>query len=622
MSQIDSVESLETEPYFHAFEDRKPPKPISYSIFRESIWQFLASLNVVLGSWYIYWRWTESLNPEALWFSIPLVIAETGALIGLYLHTYNLWAIDDTPERLPPSKVHEIDFLDSKSVLKNRVLNIDVFCTTYEEDPELVRLSIQDAKKLVYPYPINIQIYILDDGNRPEMRKISVEENVNYINRQENRGYKAGNLCNASLQTDGDFIVICDADTRLFSNFLENTLGYFRDPKVAWVQTPQWFYDIEEGTTIDNFFGKKFGVFGKFTGQLIQKITGPIHFNKDPYNNDPQLFYDVILRRRNRVNATFCCGAGSVHRREAIMDVALQQHFSATDDVKNDLVQQTKKLARTKDLNMVVLNYIDQISFSKNEATPFKHHISEDILTSILTHQQKNMKKWKSVFHPYVESKMLSPQDLLSWVTQRYRYAAGTLDIMLRHNPIVKNGMTIPQKIMYGATFWSYLGGIWTIIFLISPIVFLLTGVSPLKVYSMDFFLHIIPFIILNEITFMVGQWGFDNFKHKASYISFFPYNIKALYNVIFKKKLNFNVTKKEKSEYKNYFYLVVPQTAISILTVLAITYASWNFFILGEDKFSYTGILTNGFWGVFNIICLSGIIKAAFFKSRIGKKI
>jgi hypothetical protein len=54
-------------------------------------------------------------------------------------------------------------------------------------------------------------------------------------------------------QTSGDFIVICDADTRLLPTILEHTLGYFRDPDVAWVQTPQWFYDIPEGVALPDW---------------------------------------------------------------------------------------------------------------------------------------------------------------------------------------------------------------------------------------------------------------------------------------------------------------------------------------------------------------------------------
>ena len=58
--------------YFSRYEYRKPPTPVPYSPQRELLWQFLATVNLVLGGWYITWRWTDSLNFEALWFALPL----------------------------------------------------------------------------------------------------------------------------------------------------------------------------------------------------------------------------------------------------------------------------------------------------------------------------------------------------------------------------------------------------------------------------------------------------------------------------------------------------------------------------------------------------------------------
>ncbi len=115
---------------------------------------------------------------------------------------------------------------------EDRPISIDIFLPTYTEDPELVRYSIRDSKAVTYPHPADIKIHVLDDGKREEMRAVSQEEGVNYITRSDNRGFKAGNLRNAMELTHGDIIVILDADTRPFPQFLERTMGYFRDPDV------------------------------------------------------------------------------------------------------------------------------------------------------------------------------------------------------------------------------------------------------------------------------------------------------------------------------------------------------------------------------------------------------
>ena len=136
----------------------------------------------------------------------------------------------------PPSDINAC--LSPKEATEPRPVKVDLFIATYSEDTELVRLSIQDALKMDYPFPIDYRIHVLDDGRRPDMKAVCEEEGVNYISRQTNIGFKAGNLRNGLEQTDGDFIVICDADTRVFPTLLSHTLGYFRDPDVAGYRPP------------------------------------------------------------------------------------------------------------------------------------------------------------------------------------------------------------------------------------------------------------------------------------------------------------------------------------------------------------------------------------------------
>ena len=52
-------------------------------------------------------------------------------------------------------------------------------------------------------------------------------------------------------------------------------------------------------------------------GTLPCDAAFALEIGEDPLVNDPRIFYDILLRRRNWANASFCCGAGSIHRREA-----------------------------------------------------------------------------------------------------------------------------------------------------------------------------------------------------------------------------------------------------------------------------------------------------------------
>jgi cellulose synthase (UDP-forming) len=125
---------------------------------------------------------------------------------------------------------------------------VDVFVTTWDEPVELVRRSVRDAKRSA-THPLALASRARR-RTPPAMRAMAEDEGVCYLTRPTNDGFKAGNLRNGLERTDGDLFVICDADTRPLPALLEETLGYFRDPRVAWVQTPQWFYDVARGTPL------------------------------------------------------------------------------------------------------------------------------------------------------------------------------------------------------------------------------------------------------------------------------------------------------------------------------------------------------------------------------------
>lgn len=246
------------------------------------------------------------------------------------------------------------------------------------------------------------------------------------------------------------------------------------------------------------------------------------------------------------------------------------------------------------------------------ELTPYKFHVSEDIYSTIVLHQDRE-RTWKTVLHPEAQSKMLSPQDLLTWTIQRFKYAGGSLDIFFRDNPVTKPGMTLPQRVMYLATFWSYLGAVWNLMFLIAPTVYLFTAIPPVSAYTGDFFARALPFLVLNELAFMVGTWGLSGYKGKVSYLASFPISLRALWAVLRGKKISFPVTPKQRQE-GNYLSLVWPQIAVVGLTVAGFLWAGVQFF-LGREGYSLGGLIANGLWGLNNILAMTIMIRAAFWK-------
>jgi cellulose synthase (UDP-forming) len=474
---------MPTPPYFTAFLHRTPPADRPLSARRRTLWQVLAGATIGLGLWYLHWRWTASLNPDAMAFSVVIVLAETMAFLGTLLFFFDIWDEGDTPRQPPPETRAEAGLEGKGDIL------VDIFITTYDEEVALVAPSIEAALN-VTPVPgVQHKIYVLDDGNRGEMRALADRMSVGYLHRDSNRGFKAGNLTNALFRTSGDFVAICDADTQIFPTFLEHTLGYFRDPNVSWVQTPHWFYDLPEGQDWGDWLSARLGRWARPLAPLARGITGTPRLGENLFLADPVLFFDVIQRRRNRHGASFCCGAGSIHRREAIFD--------------NALTEQGRSLGQVADLSPennahALLPRVDM--------QPFRYHVSEDIYTSI----QQQTNGWRSVYHPQVEARMLSPWSASAWATQKLKYAGGTFDIMIHANPLFRRGMPWTAKLHYMATFWSYLGVIWLPLLILAPVFSLLTGLAPVKAYSLEFFLHILPVLLINELAMNVGCKGHD----------------------------------------------------------------------------------------------------------------
>ncbi|WP_281222348.1 glycosyltransferase family 2 protein [Photobacterium sanguinicancri] len=601
--------------YFKEFEHRKPPEPVPHSMSRELLYQYLATCNLTLGIWYLWWRWTYALNYEAMWFSLPLAFAESCAFIGSILFTFNLWKTKDEPRREPPHKIAEC-VSDSE---EDRPISVDVFFPTYDEEPELVRLSILDAQKIRYPHDIEMKIFILDDGKRPAIAALAAEMGVEYLTREGNAGFKAGNLRNALEQTYGDFIVICDADTRPFPTILEHTLGYFRDPDVAWVQTPQWFFDLPEGERLPHWLGKKMGGFGRLVGRGVERLYGPVTLGEDPFVNDPQMFYDVIQRRRNWVNASFCCGAGSIHRREAVMEAALRAYSEQISKEHDEVERQIRKLTKEKTVDKDISNNLRQEILFDTEFTPYKFHVSEDIYTSIVLHSDTE-RTWRSIQHPQVESKMLSPQDLQTWTVQRFKYSGGSIDIFMNDNPLFRKGMNFKQKLMYGASFWSNLSAIWNIIFLACPIIYFLTSIAPVSAYDTTFYLHFLPFVLTAELAMMIGTWGVAGYKGKTNFLSFFPVNLRALWTVLRGRKISFPTTPKERQS-GTFFKMIIPQLTVFVLSLFSMCFAWVGYSTGAYGSYSFGGLVLNSFWIINNMMAMWGMIAAAFWSPPTDKE-
>lgn len=585
------MKSCETETYFRKYEDRVPPAYPPLSRLRAQVWHFLAGVTIALSAYYLHWRWTESINPDAVLFSVLVAGAETLFFLGTIVFYFDIWDEGDTRPSPPDTCVQSVEA--SAGPIK-----VDVFITTYDEPLAVVAPSVQAAKNLVVPKGVTTQIWVLDDGKRDSFRRFAAQEAVSYLTRDTNIGFKAGNLRNALFHTDGDFVLICDADTRVFPNFLANTLGYFRDPTVAWVQTPHWFYDIPEGHDWADVFSRWTGLSseGRLAGifrAFAQYLSGSPRQGIDPFLSDPALFFDVIQRRRNRNGASFCCGAGSLHRREAVFDNALQQFHQHTG---GEAAPAPHRIAGT-------------------ELQPFRFHVSEDIYTSMQLQSDPD-RKWRSVFHPQVESRMLSPWTMDAWATQRLKYAGGTFDILFSDNHLTNPSMPWRTRLHYLATYWSYLAALWTPIMLVAPLISLFFGIAPVEAYSLQFFAYFLPVVISSELAMLAACKGHDLRCGRIMATGGLAIQLRAFFQVIRGRRPRFPPTPKVPIFGGGLANLrfVWPNAALLAANLTAATYGLFGYWA-GWQGYSVPFLTVNLFWLGWNSLSVGRVLVAAFWR-------
>ncbi len=575
--------------YFRVFLNRTPTKTTALVGVRRSMWHVTASMTIGLGLWYLSWRWNASLNQDALVFSVAVAMAETMMFIGTLLFFYNIWDEGDSEVSPPPTSREELGLEGTGDI------RVNIFITSYDEDVELVADSIEAAQQVRVPDRVKLSIYVADDGNRTAMRTVAEAKGAGYIQRDENRGYKAGNLANALFHTDADFIVICDADTQLFPEFLERTLGYFRDSDVAFVQTPHWFYDIPEGQPPETWLVQNFGKKAQFLAPIMRFFMRNRKIGRDPFLSSSDMFFDVIQRRRNRHNASFCCGAGSIHRSEAIFSNALEE--------QGRMLQKTEKRLGF-DCAPQLLPRLDM--------QPFRYHVSEDIFTSL----QQHTKGWRSVYHPEVLARMLSPWSMEASVMQKLKYAGGTFDIMLHSDLIWRTGLPWQTRLHYMSTFWSYLSVLWIPILFLAPMVSLFTGLSPVDAYSIEFFIHLIPMLLVNELAVSLGCKGHDIHAGRVLSLTTFHIQLRAFIQVLRGQNPHFPPTSKDPSISGNTRHALPLLGALASMAAAAV-FGVWSY-STGSPDHSASLVVVNLFWLGLNALAIARATQAAFWRPRL----
>lgn len=301
---------------------------LSYFISRQKpkYRKVLITTNAVISIVYIVWRFTViPINNGMFSFvmGISLYLAEVIGLIS-FLNFKFLF-----------TREYKVEKKSIKDFEYNRIPNVDVLICTYNEPLDLLEKTIVASIGMEYDKD-KFKVYVCDDGRRDSLKRLCKKYKVNYITREDNEGAKAGNINNALKYIKGDLFAVLDADMIPKKDFLSKTVGYFVDENLAFVQTPQVYYNQD----------------------MYQ-----YNLNKD-MPNEQDFFMREIEEARASINAVLHVGTNAVFRRSTVEEIGGYPTCSITEDMALGMLLQSKGYT-TMFINEVLVLGLSATTFSE-----------------------------------------------------------------------------------------------------------------------------------------------------------------------------------------------------------------------------------------------------------------
>ncbi len=581
----------------------------------------LIGVNFVVSVIYILWRFTTIPIHSGLFSFILgtcLYIAELLGLISLfnfkYLFTREYRIEKKTIRNFENNQIPNVDVLictynepldllektifnfkylftreyriEKKTIRNfenNQIPNVDVLICTYNEPLDLLEKTIVASIGMDY-IKNKFEVYVCDDGRRNSLRKLCKKYNVKYITREDNEGAKAGNINNALKYIKGDLFAVLDADMIPQKDFLSKTVGYFVDENLAFVQTPQVYYNQDMyqynlNKSIPNeqdFFKKDFlsKTVGYFVDENLAFVQTPqVYYNQDMYQynlnksipNEQDFFMREIEEARASINAVLHVGTNAVFRKSAVEEIGGYPTCSITEDMAVGMLLQSKGYI-TKFINEVLVLGLSATTFTE-------------------------------------------------LVKQRDRWCRGNLQVLKKYNPLFTKGLTLSQKIAYfdGGVYWF--SSLQKIIYIICPLVYLITQKLIIDTDVNSLMKMFIPYLIGQILIFNTLSPKTRSLKWAHYYeVAMAPHISLSILKELLFFKVNFNVTSKNitNDRGKFQFRIAMPHIIIMIATIIG-WYISGKLILDGSIHIG--AYLINMAWSIFNFVGSIICIKVAYQK-------
>lgn len=291
------------------------------------------TLTILLTFTYIIYRIfftiPTTLGIIALMASILVLFIEIWESLDFFAYYLNILCVKKTSPKIP----------DLSNI--TQYPDIDVLIATINEHESLLKNTITACKNMSYPDKSKIHIYICDDGNRANIKKLAENLGVNYLSRITNKNAKAGNYNHALNHITSPFVATFDADMAPTPNFLLTTLPFFftGTDEIGFVQLPQSFNNPD--------------IF-----QLRFKLENKIPFEQD-------YFYHSIQIAKNATNSAIYCGTNALFSRKALNSC----NGFATGTISEDIA--TGMMIESKGYKCLALNNVEAYGTAVNDLSGF-----------------------------------------------------------------------------------------------------------------------------------------------------------------------------------------------------------------------------------------------------------
>lgn len=314
---------------------------------------------------------------------------------------------------------------------------------------------------------------------------------------------------------------------------------------------------------------------GYFENENVGFVQSPqVFYNPDPFQynlnvmgvipNEQDLFMRTIEGGRALYNATLHVGTNALFRRSALEEIGGIPVGSITEDMATGMLLQAKG--------------------------------------------------YKSIFVNESLAYGLSAENFSDFMTQRDRWAKGNIQVAKKWNPLKIKGLTIQQRLIYfdGVLYWF--NGIFKLIFILAPLLYVLFGISILNANIQDLVVYFLPYYVSCYLSFKLFSNGGSILLTNIYETATAPrLSMAVLSEVFLKDSMKFKVTPKGEIEGKSKFLwkIALPHIILLTLNVIAL--------IICIIKFSPYNLI-NIVWITYNTFSILMSIFVSFDRPRYRK--